>query len=164
MCSSCTRVIKTTSTLCEDLILIESCNIYVPVISENGGVHKISYFDPKSSLPSVIYHCIYICVLYLYGCNGVHPSRFILYYLNMAILFVIFFFFFPRAILEIKTSLTFPLFQWLLYLMVLIWFFAVAAYLSSMKLYVFKVKDLANDKSCFCNNTYKVLKLKYRIH
>ncbi|XP_022170029.1 CTL-like protein 2 [Myzus persicae] len=59
-----------------------------------------------------------------------------------------------RAILEIKTSLAFPVFQWLLYLVVLIWFFIVAIYLSSMKLYVFKVKGLANDHDCFCNNSY----------
>ncbi|XP_026811384.1 CTL-like protein 2 [Rhopalosiphum maidis] len=59
-----------------------------------------------------------------------------------------------RAILEIKTSLAFPIFQWLLYLVVLIWFFGVAIYLSSMKLYVFKVKGLANDHQCVCNNSY----------
>lgn len=59
-----------------------------------------------------------------------------------------------RAILEIKSSLAFPVFQWLLYLVVLIWFFGVAIYLSSMKLYVFKVKGLANDHDCVCNNSY----------
>lgn len=46
------------------------------------------------------------------------------------------------------------MFQWLLYLVVLIWFFIVAIYLSSMKLYVFKVKGLANDHDCVCNNSY----------
>uniref|UniRef100_A0A2S2Q1E7 Choline transporter-like protein n=1 Tax=Sipha flava TaxID=143950 RepID=A0A2S2Q1E7_9HEMI len=59
-----------------------------------------------------------------------------------------------RAILEIKTSLVFPLFQWVLYLAVLMWFFGVAIYLSSMKLYVFKVKGLVNDLDCVCNNSY----------
>lgn len=66
---------------------------------------------------------------------------------------IVYYFIF-RAILEIKTSLAFPVFQWLLYLVVLIWFFIVAIYLSSMKLYVFKVKGLANDHDCFCNYSY----------
>jgi len=51
----------------------------------------------------------------------------------------------------------FPLFQWLMYLMVLVWFLGVAIYLSSMKLYVFKVKGLNNDADCVCSdNFYKV--------
>ncbi|XP_050436520.1 choline transporter-like 2 [Adelges cooleyi] len=59
-----------------------------------------------------------------------------------------------RAILEIKTSLMFPLVQWTLYIVVLMWFLAVALCLSSMKLYVFKVKNLNNDYDCICRDDY----------
>lgn len=73
---------------------------------------------------------------------------------------IIQFFYYYRAILEIKTSLLFPLFQWLMYLIVLIWFIGVAVYLSSMKLYVFKVKGLVNDLDCVCNSSYYKVPIK----
>lgn len=71
------------------------------------------------------------------------------------------FFDYYRAILEIKSALLFPLFQWLMYLLVLVWFFSVAVYLSSMKLYVFKVKGLINDLDCVCDNSYYKVPKKY---
>ncbi|XP_050532264.1 choline transporter-like 2 isoform X2 [Daktulosphaira vitifoliae] len=59
-----------------------------------------------------------------------------------------------RAILEIKTSLIFPLVQWILYGGVIIWFLIIAIFLASMKLYVFKIKGLENDGDCICIDDY----------
>lgn len=63
---------------------------------------------------------------------------------------------FFRAIQEIKTSLLFPLFQWLMYAAVLVWFLGVAFFLMSSRTILFKVKDLQNDSDCICDNDYMV--------